>query len=118
MKIIRQALTNLPGGSYENLEALRMVEGRKSQWHDFDYQFIALSSAPTLQSVPDFSFCSSKVNSSPEHGAQPKCDARASTALSEMREKKKKRRAEKQTEKHNSETKLEQCLMTGPSRNE
>ncbi|HEY9666043.1 MAG TPA: NAD(P)H-quinone oxidoreductase subunit H [Coleofasciculaceae cyanobacterium] len=49
VKIIRQALTNLPGGSYENLEALRMVEGRKSQWHDFDYQFIAKKMAPTFK---------------------------------------------------------------------
>jgi NAD(P)H-quinone oxidoreductase subunit H len=49
VKIIRQALAALPGGSYENLEAKRITEGRKSQWHNFDYQFIAKKIAPTFK---------------------------------------------------------------------
>jgi NAD(P)H-quinone oxidoreductase subunit H len=49
VKIIRQALKGLPGGAYENLEAKRMMEGKKSQWHDFDYQFISKKIAPTFK---------------------------------------------------------------------
>ena len=49
VKIIRQALDNLPGGPYENLEAKRRAEGRKSPWHDFDYQYIAKRVAPTFK---------------------------------------------------------------------
>jgi NAD(P)H-quinone oxidoreductase subunit H len=49
IKIIHQAIAGLPGGSYENLEAKRMAEGRKSQWHDFDYQFIGKKLAPTFK---------------------------------------------------------------------
>jgi NAD(P)H-quinone oxidoreductase subunit H len=49
IKIIRQALTALPGGSYENLEAKRIAEGRKSQWNDFDYQFVAKKIPPTFK---------------------------------------------------------------------
>lgn len=49
VKIIRQALKGLPGGPYENLEARRMAEGRKSQWNDFDYQFIGKKMAPTFK---------------------------------------------------------------------
>lgn len=49
VKIIRQALKGLPGGPYENLEARRMAEGRKSQWNDFDYQFVGKKMAPTFK---------------------------------------------------------------------
>ncbi|NER26347.1 MAG: NAD(P)H-quinone oxidoreductase subunit H [Symploca sp. SIO1C4] len=47
IKIIRQALKGLPGGPYENLEAKRMVEGKKSKWNDFDFQYISKKLAPT-----------------------------------------------------------------------
>ncbi|MGI0489630.1 NAD(P)H-quinone oxidoreductase subunit H [Pantanalinema rosaneae CENA516] len=47
VKIIRQAIKGLPGGPYENLEAKRMAEGPKSQWNEFDYQFIGKKLAPT-----------------------------------------------------------------------
>lgn len=49
VKIIRQALKGLPGGPYENLEAKRMMEGPKSEWNGFDYQFIAKKIAPTFK---------------------------------------------------------------------
>ncbi|MBR8838125.1 MAG: NAD(P)H-quinone oxidoreductase subunit H [Stigonema ocellatum SAG 48.90 = DSM 106950] len=49
VKIIKQALKGLPGGSYENLEAKRMVSGTKSEWNGFDYQFIAKKIAPTFK---------------------------------------------------------------------
>lgn len=49
VKIIQQALQGLPGGAYENLEAQRMVEGYKSEWNGFDYQFIAKKVAPTFK---------------------------------------------------------------------
>lgn len=49
VKIIRQALNGLPGGAYENLEAKRMLEGKKSQWNDFDYQFMSKKIAPTFK---------------------------------------------------------------------
>lgn len=49
IKIIRQAIAGLPGGSYENLEAKRMVEGAKSEWGGFDYQFVAKKVAPTFK---------------------------------------------------------------------
>lgn len=52
VKIIQQALQGLPGGPYENLEALRLVEGRKSKWHEFDYQFIGKKLAPTFK-IPE-----------------------------------------------------------------
>ncbi|MGI8933704.1 MAG: NAD(P)H-quinone oxidoreductase subunit H, partial [Phormidesmis sp.] len=39
VKIIRQAMDQLPGGPYENLEAQRMAGGPKSEWNSFDYQF-------------------------------------------------------------------------------
>ena len=49
LKIIRQAIAGLPGGPYENLEAKRMVEGPKSEWGGFDYQFAAKKIAPTFK---------------------------------------------------------------------
>jgi NAD(P)H-quinone oxidoreductase subunit H len=49
VKIIRQALKNLPGGPYENLEAKRMAGGPKSEWSDFDYQFMGKKIAPTFK---------------------------------------------------------------------
>lgn len=49
IKIIRQALKGIPGGAYENLEAQRMAEGRKSKWNDFEYQYIAKKVAPTFK---------------------------------------------------------------------
>jgi NAD(P)H-quinone oxidoreductase subunit H len=49
VKIIRQACQQLPGGSYENLEAKRLLEGRKSSWYDFDYNYIAKKLAPTFK---------------------------------------------------------------------
>jgi NAD(P)H-quinone oxidoreductase subunit H len=49
IKIIRQALKGLPGGSYENLEAKRLASGSKSEWHGLDYQFLAKKVAPTFK---------------------------------------------------------------------
>ncbi|ADB95828.1 NAD(P)H-quinone oxidoreductase subunit H [Candidatus Atelocyanobacterium thalassae] len=49
VKILSQALKGIPGGPYENLEAKRMIEGKKSQWDDFDYQYIAKKVAPTFK---------------------------------------------------------------------
>jgi NAD(P)H-quinone oxidoreductase subunit H len=49
VKIIRQAIKGLPGGPYENLEAKRMAEGKKSQWNDFEYQFVGKKIAPTFK---------------------------------------------------------------------
>ncbi|WP_448564503.1 NAD(P)H-quinone oxidoreductase subunit H [Trichothermofontia sp.] len=50
VKIIRQALDQIPGGSYENLEAKRMLAGgKKSAWDDFDYQYIGKKVAPTFK---------------------------------------------------------------------
>ncbi|MEB3164882.1 MAG: NAD(P)H-quinone oxidoreductase subunit H [Prochlorothrix sp.] len=49
LKILRQALANLPGGPYENLEAKRMMEGKKSEWYGFDYQYIGKKVAPTFK---------------------------------------------------------------------
>jgi NAD(P)H-quinone oxidoreductase subunit H len=43
------SLKGLPGGPYENLEAKRMAEGKKSQWNDFDYQFVGKKIAPTFK---------------------------------------------------------------------
>ena len=48
LKIIRQALEALPGGPYENLEANRILEGKKSAWNDFDYQYVGKKIAPDL----------------------------------------------------------------------
>jgi NAD(P)H-quinone oxidoreductase subunit H len=52
VKIIQQALEKLPGGPYENLEAKRMMEGRKSEWNSFDYQFLGKKLAPTFK-IPE-----------------------------------------------------------------
>jgi NAD(P)H-quinone oxidoreductase subunit H len=49
VKIVKQALKGLPGGPYENLEAQRMLEGPKSKWNEFDYQFIGKKSSPTFK---------------------------------------------------------------------
>ncbi|MCM1983473.1 NAD(P)H-quinone oxidoreductase subunit H [Lyngbya confervoides] len=52
IKIIRQALEHLPGGPYENLEAQRMLEGKKSQWNEFDYQYLGKKLPPTFK-IPE-----------------------------------------------------------------
>jgi NAD(P)H-quinone oxidoreductase subunit H len=52
VKIIRQALDGLPGGPYENLEAKRLAEGKKSEWYGPDYQYIAKKVAPTFK-IPE-----------------------------------------------------------------
>ena len=52
LKILRQAVTMIPGGPTENLEARRMAEGKKSEWYDFDYQYVAKKVAPTFK-IPD-----------------------------------------------------------------
>ncbi|MBW4699952.1 MAG: NAD(P)H-quinone oxidoreductase subunit H [Aphanocapsa lilacina HA4352-LM1] len=49
VKMIRQALDQLPGGPYENLEAQRLSGGPKSEWNGFDYQFIGKKSSPTFK---------------------------------------------------------------------
>ncbi len=49
VKIIRQAITNLPGGSFENLEAKRLQAGAKSPWNSFDYQTLAKKLAPIFK---------------------------------------------------------------------
>jgi len=49
LKIIRQAIAQIPGGSYENLEAKRIAAGAKSEWNVFDYQFIGKKIAPTFK---------------------------------------------------------------------
>ncbi|HEY9736032.1 MAG TPA: NAD(P)H-quinone oxidoreductase subunit H [Trichocoleus sp.] len=49
LKIIQQALASLPGGSWESLEAKRLSKGPKSEWDDFDYQFIAKKISPTFK---------------------------------------------------------------------
>jgi len=49
IKIIRQAMKGIPGGPYENLEAKRMQEGKKSEWNDFQYQHIAKKVPPTFK---------------------------------------------------------------------
>ncbi len=49
VKILRQAIAALPGGPFENLEAKRMMEGPKSEWGGFDYQYISKKVAPTFK---------------------------------------------------------------------
>ncbi|MEM9245036.1 MAG: NAD(P)H-quinone oxidoreductase subunit H [Cyanobacteria bacterium P01_F01_bin.153] len=51
-KMIRQCLKQLPGGPYENLEAKRIAAGPKSEWNEFDYQFIGKKLAPTFK-IPE-----------------------------------------------------------------
>jgi NAD(P)H-quinone oxidoreductase subunit H len=48
-KMLLQALDQIPGGPYENLEAQRMLSGPKSEWNGFDYQFIGKKLAPTFK---------------------------------------------------------------------
>ncbi|KAM3095029.1 NAD(P)H-quinone oxidoreductase subunit H [Phormidesmis sp. 146-12] len=49
LKILRQAIAQIPGGSHENLEAKRLEAGPKSHWQDFDYQYIGKKIAPTFK---------------------------------------------------------------------
>ncbi len=51
-KMVRQCLKQLPGGPYENLEAKRIDAGPKSEWNEFDYQFIGKKLAPTFK-IPE-----------------------------------------------------------------
>ena len=48
-KIIQQALQTLPGGPYENLEARRFFQGKKSEWDGFEYQYIGKKPSPTFK---------------------------------------------------------------------
>jgi NAD(P)H-quinone oxidoreductase subunit H len=48
-KIVLQSLKALPGGSYENLEAQRVLAGPKSEWNAMDYQFISKKPSPTFK---------------------------------------------------------------------
>lgn len=48
-KILQQALKALPGGPYENLEARRLQQGKKSAWNDFSYQWIGKKPSPTFK---------------------------------------------------------------------
>lgn len=52
VKIIRQAMAQMPGGPFENLEAKRMMEGPKSEWNSFDYQFAGKKISPTFK-IPE-----------------------------------------------------------------
>ena len=45
--IVRQAIAQIPGGAYENLEAKRLAN--PSEWKAFDYQFIGKKIAPTFK---------------------------------------------------------------------
>jgi NAD(P)H-quinone oxidoreductase subunit H len=49
IKIIQQAIAQMPGGTYESLEAQRVVVGPKSEWNGFDYQFLSKKIAPTFK---------------------------------------------------------------------
>jgi NAD(P)H-quinone oxidoreductase subunit H len=49
IKILRQAIAQIPGGAYENLEAQRIAAGPKSEWNQFDYQFMGRKLAPTFK---------------------------------------------------------------------
>lgn len=56
VKIIQQALRALPGGPFENLEARRLSQlskgvgqNGKSEWQNFDYQFIGKKPSPTFK---------------------------------------------------------------------
>lgn len=48
-KIIQQALKGIPGGPYENLEARRLSKGKKSEWNNFEYQFVGKKPSPTFK---------------------------------------------------------------------
>jgi NAD(P)H-quinone oxidoreductase subunit H len=49
VKIMQQVIAQIPGGSYENLEAKRLTAGKKSEWDKFEYQFIGKKIAPTFK---------------------------------------------------------------------
>ena len=49
VKIMRQAIAQIPGGAYETLEAKRIAAGPKSEWTAFDYQFAGKKIAPTFK---------------------------------------------------------------------
>jgi NAD(P)H-quinone oxidoreductase subunit H len=49
VKIIHQAIAQIPGGSYETLEANRAGAGPKSEWNTSDYQFLSKKIAPTFK---------------------------------------------------------------------
>jgi NAD(P)H-quinone oxidoreductase subunit H len=49
IRIIQQAIAQMPGGAYESLEAQRVVGGPKSEWNGFDYQFLSKKIAPTFK---------------------------------------------------------------------
>lgn len=51
-KMVLQAIKQIPGGSYENLEAQRVLGGPKSEWNSIDYQFISKKPSPTFK-VPN-----------------------------------------------------------------
>ena len=42
----------IPGGPTENLEAMRLAEGKGSDFTGFDYQYIAKKVAPTFK-IPE-----------------------------------------------------------------
>jgi NAD(P)H-quinone oxidoreductase subunit H len=48
-KMILQCLKQIPGGSFENLEAQRVLAGPKSEWTGMDYQFISKKPSPTFK---------------------------------------------------------------------
>lgn len=48
-KIIQQALKGIPGGPYENLEARRLSKGQKSEWNNFEYQYVGKKPSPTFK---------------------------------------------------------------------
>ena len=48
-KMILQCLKQIPGGSFENLEAQRVLAGPKSEWTAMDYQFISKKPSPTFK---------------------------------------------------------------------
>jgi len=48
-KMVLQCLKQIPGGSYENLEAQRVLAGPKSEWNSLDYQFISKKPSPTFK---------------------------------------------------------------------
>jgi NAD(P)H-quinone oxidoreductase subunit H len=49
VKILRQAIAQIPGGAYESLEAKRLAAGVKSEWDGFDYQYISKKISPTFK---------------------------------------------------------------------
>jgi NAD(P)H-quinone oxidoreductase subunit H len=49
IRIIQQAIAQIPGGAYEALEAQRIAVGPKSEWNGFEYQFLGKKIAPTFR---------------------------------------------------------------------